>query len=379
MKAKQLIKKRALQEFHLKWGVFRSVLDWSVIVYMVLPVLVILPFVYIEAWTDINLYWNENLPYFLLVAALLLLASSGNFRTFLLEADLLFLIQKRALLRRMKQHGFLLSFVQAFFSTMLLVVLALPVFAQAYDASFTEVLSIFLALLSFNLFGMSIRRIAKRKWHKWFLILVSAAVYLLLIVNMPPYFLGSITALLAIVIMSYHLTRTANTTRATLKELEIEREEKNKYIKLILNFSTETEKPVVYKRNTPYLLFRNSENIFKERNSSNGLLELIFKAFLRNKTYLISYYQVVIVAIIAISLLPFWLKWVVFLCFVFFLNSWLKNLFHKLTDDEFFSVVPFDPTLKTTVWPRFRKWTMVPAVVLTGLQLLLLMLFQLFT
>lgn len=379
MTAKQLIKKRALQEFRFQWGVFRSVLDWTVILYMVVPVLVIIPFVYIEAWTQIDLYWSENLPSFLLIVALLLLVSSGNFRTFLLEADLLFLIQKRALLRRMKQHGFLLSFVQAFFSAMLLVVLALPVFVQAYDATFAEALSIFLALLSYNLLGMSIRRIAKRKWHKWFFILLSAVVYLLLIVNMPPYFLGSIAALLVIVIMGYHLTRTAKTTRATLKELEIEREEKNKYIKLILNFSAETEKPVVYRRSTPRFLFRNSGNIFKERNSSNGLLELILKASLRNKTYIISYYQVLIVAVVAISLLPYWLKWVVFLCFVFFLNSWLKNLFHKLTDDDFFSVVPYDRSLKTTVWPRFRKWTMAPAVVLTSLQLLLLTLFQLFT
>ncbi|GGL55108.1 hypothetical protein GCM10007968_18970 [Sporolactobacillus putidus] len=102
------------------------------------------------------------------------------------------------------------------------------------------------------------------------------------------------------------------------------------------------------------------------------MLELLLKTFLRNKSYVFSYYQIIVVTCLAITVLPLWLKWIVAIIFNFFVNAWLKILFKKMLANDFFTVVPLNDQIKDSVWVRFSKWVSLPPVlVILGLTAIL--------
>ncbi|MDQ0220300.1 hypothetical protein J2S21_003430 [Peribacillus cavernae] len=113
-------------------------------------------------------------------------------------------------------------------------------------------------------------------------------------------------------------------------ELEIEGQERVKYINLIFMLSKEVEKPKIITRKKP-LLFRNSMKIFKRRTPGNGFLELFIKVFFRNGSFIFSYYQLLSVTLLAVFLLPsLWLKVPVFAGFIIMMSIWLSNIYDKV-------------------------------------------------
>lgn len=91
-------------------------------------------------------------------------------------------------------------------------------------------------------------------------------------------------------------------------EVMLEQEEKTKYIKWIFMMAPDLEKPVVSMR-TKLLLFRNSRRIFNTRTAITGLAELFLKIFMRDPSYIFSYFQIISVSAAGILLIPpLWIK-----------------------------------------------------------------------
>lgn len=89
------------------------------------------------------------------------------------------------------------------------------------------------------------------------------------------------------------------------------------------------EKPVVSMRTKP-LLFRNSRRIFNTRTAITGLAELFLKIFMRNPSYIFSYFQIISVSAAGILLIPpLWIKVIVSGVFLFLMYSWLSITWDK--------------------------------------------------
>ncbi|PWA09744.1 hypothetical protein DCC39_12320 [Pueribacillus theae] len=366
MSGRQLFRKRLIQEWKFQWGVLRSVFDWTIILYMAIPAMILIPFLYADVWKNIHLYWSEEFPFSILLLLVLLLSTRGNFRTYVREADLLYVIQRKKLFYQLKLHSFLFSVFQLVAGVALIFIVILPIVIRIYQFSPMEVLLLFLEICAFRLLFLTLKKIMNRALYKWIFFPLTFIVTARVILYTDSVILGVLSIVIIFIIVMFHLTKIIKTNRLFYKEIEIEHAERIRYIKLILNFSMEVEKEITDQRKKPVVLFRKSRRIFKKRNSENGLLELLIKAFLRNKSHLILYCQFVIVTMYAITVSPVVLKWIVFLCSCFAVNDWLKALYTKMLDNSFFAVVPFEQELTNVVWFRFKRWIALPAVIFIG-------------
>lgn len=104
----KLFLRRFIWEFQYQWRVICSILDWSIMLYIAIPALVIIPFFYADFWQNIHIYWDARISLALLLTLLLFLSNCGHIRTYLLYPDLLFLIQKKRVIYQLKRNSFLI-------------------------------------------------------------------------------------------------------------------------------------------------------------------------------------------------------------------------------------------------------------------------------
>jgi ABC-2 type transport system permease protein len=351
-----------------QWGVMKSVLDWTIVVYLVIPVLVAAPFVYADMWQNSHLYWSGKIPMAVLFVLLLLLSSGGNYRTYLMEADLLYLLQKKELLYPFKRLGFLFSVMGSVFQVVVAGVIVLPLFVEVYGMKMEAMLSMLAVVLTVRLLFMTAKKFTNRVFFKLALFGLMAAAATVLATEAPPLASGILSISVVGSIIFYHLGQTTKSDRWFMREIEIEERERVRYIKLILTYSMEVEKEPVNQRSRPLVMFRRSQPLFKKvkrRSKEDGLLELLVKGFLR-RNYLTLYVQMFLLTISAFIILPTWLKWIIFAGFSFFIHSWLKSLFRKMLDSPFFAIVPYDKAAADSVWIRFKKLFAFPVIGLAG-------------
>lgn len=366
MSGRKLFFKRFVQELLYQWNVIQAVLDWSIILYIVIPTIILIPFLYVDVWQNIQIYWSDQVPFSILVLIVLLLSVTGNFRTYLLEADVIFLLQQKSLLYQLKLFGFLSSCIQLIAGTTFIFALILPILIQVYQFSGMHVVVLFFAICAFRFLFLTLKKIINRSFVKWLVFLFAFLGSILSILQFDSAVIGGGGLLVVVVMFIFHLLQLTKTSRWFLKEIEIEVMERVKYIRLILNFSMEIEKEPYKLKKRPIYFFPKSKRIFKIRNEENGLLELLIKAFVRNRSFVKSYFQLLIITISAIIVLPIWLKWVIFISCIFFINSWLSSIFKKMMNNHFFDVAPFNKDMSYQVWARFKKWVAYPVIIATG-------------
>lgn len=364
MSGNKLFLQRFSRELRDRWGIVRSVLDLTVMLYIAVPAVAIAPFLYADLWRNVHTYWNDQMPAFFMPVLILLLSAGGNIRTWLREADLLFLIQKDRLLRQLKRCGLLCSLLSLITVEALLLVLALPVLVEINHFSLPQILSLFLVACSFKLAVMTIRKLTDRMLYRRLLIVLAYMLAAILVLMFQP-LLWTLCGLSAFILLIWLNGAQLMKTNRWFRELEIENAEHVRLIRFFLKFSTEIEKPASI-RKKPLFLFRRSERIFKTQSKENGLLELLLKTFWRSGTCCGSYLQVIGLTCFAGIAFPVWLKWIVFILFILFIKVWLNALFHKMTANPFFRIVPFNSEISASVRSRFQKWLAVPAILLAG-------------
>ncbi|MEC2074866.1 ABC transporter permease [Metabacillus fastidiosus] len=364
MTGRQLFNKRLMEELRFQSGVIRSVVDWTIALYIVMPALVAAVMVYKEAWQNISLYWHEDLPFLLLLVLVFLFSLTGNFRTYIMEADLLYVIQREKLLYGLKLHAFIFSIIQMMLQLLILFICMLPILVKAYHLPLIEILFLYIAVFCFRLFLMTLKKILNRNMYKWTLFPLTSIIFILFILNLPYviYGIGSVITIFSIVY--FHMKQLRKTNRWFLKELEIEDRERVRYIQLIMSFSTEVEKAPNRLRKTPFI-FPKSKRIFSDDSPEIRLLELLLKSFLRNKATVFAYLQITMITFSAIIIVPVLLKWIIFICFIFFIHYWLHHLYRKMLDSPFFAIIPIDE--KYSAWSHFRKYLLFPPVIVFAL------------
>jgi ABC-2 type transport system permease protein len=367
MSGRSLFINRFIQEWRYQWSIIRTVLDWTVILYIIIPAILFLSLFYVDAWQNMDLYWNENLPFSILVVLILLLSSGGNFRTFLLEADLLHLLQQRKILYQLKVYGLLTSLSLSFLQTVLIFFITMPILVLSYQFSIKMVLFLFVAIFAYKLAQQTLNKIIYHNFKKLLLtiLLFSLSTFSLLNVSLLFIGIGSIIGIIGIVY--FHISQIKKTNRWFLKELEIEQSERVRYIRVILNFSMAVEKQSTQNRKKPIFLFKKSERLFKVRNKENGLLELLLKNFLRNRNLVMTYFRLMSLTGFAIIALPIWIKWLVFISYIFFINSWIKNLYSKMLKNSFLTVIPVENEISHKAYRRFRKFLSLPSISFLGI------------
>jgi ABC-2 type transport system permease protein len=377
MKSIDLFFRRLISSWKYQYGVFRSIADWTILLYIIIPGAAILAMMYRSWWAETP-GWIANLPLFLLFFLLYVFSWLGNIRPFVQEADRVFLVKNRNLYLGMRKWGFAYSLLFQTVCTVAMIVFLLPFLMNRYLLEWSQIIALlnFFITLKWTIMTVSyhLKRIEKKlkKYVLGFLLFVLFSWFSQLI-----YSLWNLGAVLPVYITSAILLagtlariyKLLNRVSAMDFEVKLEQEEKTKYIQWIFMMAPEIEKPAFSVRTKP-LLFRKSKRIFKKRTPVTGLIELFLKIFIRNPPYIFSYFQIISISAAGIILIPpLWIKAIVLGIFLFLAYSWLSITWDKTimshpftkkySEKEFYYFAR-----KRTVWALFILAIMILGMVL---------------
>jgi len=348
------------------WG---SVLDWSVLLYIALPAVVILGSIYREAWQETPL-WMTSFPWLQLYPiAMLMLMFAGNVRTFIHEADRLFLIQRPALLQGLRLRGLLYTVFINIAITGIPFLLICPFLKKVEGLSilqlslaylFTLFLSIVLALVDHLLDGNL------RRWRKWMAktitIIAFTGGYLY-----PMMTIAHEAKLLAYSVFGAALLLTAAVIiylRAKLKfEYEVQNENDAMMQSTRLLMSQVIESKSKRRKIRPYI-FRRSQRIFASNKPAETLAELRMKTFARDFSSIRLWVSLASIGTYAISLSPGTAALVVTAALSYVANSWLKLQWQQWLADEFIASFKWQESDMRRGFKLSRLWLILPIIAL---------------
>lgn len=338
MNGSSLFFTRQIREWRFQYGVIKSVADWTILLYIILPSIAIGIGIYRSWWLEVP-HWILSIPVELLFLVGYIFAWFGNYRTFVEEADKVLLIKNKPLFLRMKVWSFLSTVITQGVIFTLQLCLLIPFFVTHYELKLETIFVYFFYLVQVKILLMygkvQLRKIKQKYLRLLFLFLIFVigswitqlviwmitkyALFLLFVVWIPG-FLGLYLSIKKLLRLS-----------SFDEELMIEREEKLRYVGLIYQFSYSIEKTTPVIRKNP-ILFRRSKRLFKKRTASHAFIELFLKVFLRNYSYVFSYIQLIGVTISAMVVSPtIWLVGLFFIAFLFIIRWYLDACWVKIT------------------------------------------------
>lgn len=332
MSSIQLFYRRMIRDWKYQIKTFRSIADWTIWLYLIIPANVISFFIYRSWWLDEVPNWVEWMPLSLFFLLGYLFSWNGSYRTFTEEADKVFLVKKEKLFFGLKHWGFLYSLAIQAIWTLLVVVVLLPFLLRHYQLTIAHALVYFLFLLTIKYGIMYLKFLLKKIERKTIRIILTILLFLLLSwfsqLMALPWGQGDFWAVIIVSLIAgvagiglYYPLLKKNALFEI--ELNIEKEEKLKLVNAIYTMSYDIEKPKITSRKKPWL-FRNSKLIFKNRTARNGFVELFIKIFVRNSSYILTYFQICSVTAAAIIIVPpWWIKVILFTAFLFMMWIWL--------------------------------------------------------
>lgn len=329
---------RLLREWKFQYGVIKSVADWTILLYIILPSVAIGIGIYRSWWIEVP-NWILPIPVELVFLIGYVFAWIGNYRTFVAEADKVFLIKNKPLYLRMKLWSYFSTVITQTLSLLLLLCVLLPFLVVHYELKLTHILVYFFYLLHTKILLMYGKQQLRRMKQKYIRFLFLFCVFVIgsWITQLVIWAVANHSLVLLCISWVPGMVGVYLSTRKLLKlssfdeELMIEREEKLRYVGLIYQFSYSVEKTTPVIRKNP-LLFRHSKRLFKKRTTSHAFIELFLKVFLRNYSYVFSYFQIIGVTISAMIVSPtIWLVGLFFVAFLFILRWYLDACWIKIT------------------------------------------------
>jgi ABC-2 type transport system permease protein len=340
MTSSKLLFKRLSAEWKYQYSVFKSIADWTIILYVAVPAAFISFFIYRSWWTEMP-EWISMVPAVFLFLPGYIASWGGHYRTFILEADKVFLIKNRKLYFGLKKRAFFYSLLAGACQAALIAILLLPFLMGHYGFTMAHAVSYFLFFFSCRVFIMWLKQKLRKIEGKFLRILSNLGSFVLLSWVVQLIFglwiggnllLFNMSAILLLALGIFLYSRILPKTSTFDSEAAFEREERVKYTGLIFQLSYEVEMPSPSTARKKPFLFRHSKRIFKNRTVSAGFLEVFIKVFLRSPSYWANYLKIISPAVAAIVIIPpIWLKTLIAIGFLIMMFSWLQMIWGKIT------------------------------------------------
>lgn len=343
----QLLCIRVKQNWTYQYKIMKSVVDWTVFVYFVIPLTVITIAIYKSWWEELP-NWIHNISFYWIFIVFFLFFWGNHFRTYVKEADSIFLRKNEVLLLHMRRWGIIYSYIYEIVLLLFSFVFIAPFWFQHYGYNLHQLLLFGGLCLSIKWVIMGIKgklNVEVTGWRTLIsgiplllgTILVWSFCYQAFINNQIAIILG-ITITLTIVSIILIWPRYKDNHRLE-QDLAIDRFEKTKIIDMIFSLSMDIEKmPKRYSSRKSPVTFSKSGRIFNRRTPKNGFLELFMKVNARNIQYITGYFQIIgITSAATIILPPMWLKITIIIAGSLFLLSWINSLWDKIIGNHPFT------------------------------------------
>lgn len=344
----QLFSDRLRQNWKYQYNIFKTIADWTVMLYIIIPSVVIILAIYHSWWNEIP-EWIELIPFPLLFASLFLFIWGGHFRTYLRDADRVFLMKNKLLHLGLKQKGIIYTYAFQLLPTVVLGFLIAPFWLNYFQIGIDQ-FALYLGLfLSSKWLIMGVKSKLTVDLHGWRKVTRSIPLFFAIAVMWLLFYHASqvnhILLMMGLILCNilgsvFLIKKRFISVQTFEQDLAIDELEKSKYITLIFGMSTDIEKPFkpLPSRKSP-ILYSKSNRLFKKRTPRNGFLELFIKTTTRNSEYILRYLQIIGVNSLAIVLIPpLWFKFIIVIFGFLFVRTWIRDTWDKVVGSHAFTM-----------------------------------------
>ena len=373
----RLFFRRIVSDWKYQYQVGKTAVDWIVALYIVIPFSAIFINYYLSWWRKAP-EWLAYIPLNALLGILLVFAWSGTIRIYLEDADQLFLLQCKAWIDRIVKYSLGYSVIYNLVVTSLLLIILAPFLMLHYGFALIGVvwLTVFVFVLK-NCMGLA-KQLVELRFKGWpqrsvrWVIFIVTGVYvresvLLLLSRLGLFYLSLFVLLSTLVILLYRRVKLKGTF---FEDVAREQTAKLRLAKFMLQAAGVYVKKPRFARKRP-LLFRNSNLIFKKRNSVNGLVEMCIKAVLRNEGDVGFYLKLVGLYLVMIVAFPGDYKWLLWIVFSIILTNVVGISWLEVINSPFVCLFPWLPETKLTAARKTIFLMALPGQFLLGLVVVL--------
>lgn len=347
MTVEALFYRRLIGSWKQKLKVWQLIVDWTIALYIVVPILGVFIYNYVALWTNAS-PWVEFIPLLAINIAYFLNACRGDLHYFMEEGDQLFLLQQTKWITGLRRRGVVYSVLSAALATDILTLLLLPIMLHQFGWSLIQVffcaLFSFLCKLYLSIFKQQLdhRYVGIRRFIYIALMYIAFA---LIFLNMIHY-LVDIPIVLAIIclLLIYPLVRLLQNKVTDVSHFLSDIQRAQKELEKSRSFAlgqAGIKKKAWYVPTSP-LIFRKSSRLFKRRTTINIISENVFKIFFRKWSLVRMYMQYTVVISIAIAAVPMlWLKILLWILGLFLLMYWLKSYWKDVLESAYYQLMKF--------------------------------------
>lgn len=367
----QLFARRVRSDWLFQYKALRMAVDWVIAIYFVIPVIIVAGYQYYSWWAT-QPSWFSFISLFLVGTVFYLFTWFGTIRYFVEEGDQLFLRQNQKWFQHLMRLGHRYSLVLQGFTTLLLVLVFLPLLVQKYGFLTPQIISLWLMtyLLKINL-GLLRQMVALRiqGFFLWIVRIVAFAglffVYqeLVAVISQSALYIWAI--LFVLLVLAVFLSKLRLQEKgAFFADIARERDSRMRIVSLMLIRVTERKRKA--KRKRP-LFFKNSQRLFKGKGAGNGIADLLVKSFFRNGTQWKQTIQFAALISAAMFIMPGPLKIVVWIVAAIALVFWRKSFCKDELRTPFLTLFPIQDTAKHQALQLSTPILVLPALILISL------------
>lgn len=326
---------RAKRDWLYQYKILRSVFDWTIIVYLLIPALVFSGIAY-KSWWFTMPSWLSPFPYELFFLGCFYFSWQGRIRTFMEEADQLALLQLPRVIYTLRYIGVIYSWGLLVGKWILIYIFLYPLLNHFSELNAVHFHLLVIFFFSLNVLLTTYKQVVYRYGilKRIFIHCVafssfSVLVYFILFKSIN--WLIILTSILFILYAIWQVKIYQSQLGTFYEDVEKEQRNKMKFITFFFAVNPEVYMPKAKKqKKRSWVFWKNSTRIFQKRSPENGVTELFIKAFLRDKSNIFRYLQLISVTSVIIFTVPIWFKWLVFIAFFFFFSMWIGMLFKEL-------------------------------------------------
>lgn len=318
----------------------RMILDWTVLLYIVLPSVIIFLVYYIRLWDQIPINL-QNITFNGVLVFTFCSFFFNDIKSYLYKADQLFLIQNKNLLKNISRYGLIYSIIITFLTSVIVILLLLPILKKHLNLDQVYIYLFYIYYISMFLSFVILKKAIKINTESILLKLIfyitSLITYVLLwgiFYKFPIMF--QIVFLITLTSISFIFSKKiCYNKKGFTKYVNYDDIIRNQSIKILLWQSGNAKLFNPKYKATPWIL-KKSKPLFKNRSVHNILTETFIKSFIRDSNNLYSVFQLTMLFISALIIIDsLWIRFILWGAAIYAITDWIKANWFSYRNNAF--------------------------------------------
>ncbi|MEK5034876.1 ABC transporter permease [Paenibacillus sp. FSL R7-0302] len=366
--ARNLLRRRLFSHFREQTAIIRTAVDWTVLLYILIPGGLLGGRFYYGYWNGNLPGWFSHVPFVVVPSLLAILLATGGIVLLLQEGDLLFLRQRQNWISTILKGGMVYSLAVTALKMAAVYVILLPFLIRGYDLSAASAYGLLALTITCSwavkLLGhiVKVQRQGFRR-RLWLILAVAVpcGIYLRLALfwkDSPALLFLAAAAYAVVTVLAF---RARLRLRGTfMNDVREDYKQRMRIAAILLRRVLDKPRPTRYK---PWI-FRKSQPLLASKLPESRFAAAGMKALLRNPAHLKLYLQFTGVSLIAIFIVPVVLKWLLYIVLTSMMAYWLTSFWNLFSGDDYIGILPFTKVQKADAGSKAMPILLMPFAVL---------------